>query len=391
MVYPPLLEQLLYWTAWIVLVLTVGVSLEFLRGNRSMKFLKALPPLARPEDASVVSIIIAARDEAENIREALTSVLELDYPAYEVCVVNDRSTDATGEILEAMRTEYPQLKVTHIDALPPGWLGKNHALYVGAKAAQGSLYLFMDADVHLEPTVLSRAVRYMRERQLNHLTVAPHILTHDRVLEMFLGAFTLFFGLYARPWRAVDPKSAAHIGVGAFNLMQANTYETIGTHKAIAMRPDDDMKLGKLVKHYGFRQEAVFSQDMVSVEWYASLKDLIAGLMKNAFAGQDYNLPKVIAGVVFTFLFNIWPFLALLMTQGVTQMIYAWVAVLLLALYADNARFHKLNPWYAPYFPIAAGIMIYIILRAAIKTLSEDGIDWRGTHYPLRELRANKV
>src|SRR5690606_11849311 len=145
---------------------------------------------------------------------------------------------------------------------------------------------------------LSRAVQYLQETRLNHLTIAPLLQLPGLMLNAFLGMFTILFAMYAKPWNARKAETSDVIGVGAFNLIRTATSNTIGTHQAIALRPDDDMTLGKLVKKHGFRQDVVFGQSMVRVKWYASLGDMIEGLMKNAFSGVEYRLSSMIFGVL---------------------------------------------------------------------------------------------
>jgi len=104
--------------------------------------------------------------------------------------------------------------------------------------------------------------------------------------------------MYARPWKIRDPKSGAHAGIGAFNLVRASSYRAMGGHVAIAMRPDDDMKLAKLVKLRGCRSDFVFGKGMLFVEWYATWRELAAGMEKNMFAGIGYNVAAVVAASV---------------------------------------------------------------------------------------------
>src|SRR6266446_10263487 len=152
----------------------------------------------------------------------------------------------------------------------------------------------MRLHVVFEPTTLRRAMTVMEQDEPDHLTAIPDTKVPGVALNAFVAAFGVFFFLYARPWKARDAHSRHHIGVGAFNLIRADAYRTIGTHRAIAMRPDDDMKLGKLVKKSGFRQDVVYGRGFITVEWYASLRELIDGLMKNAFAGVNYSLAAVV-------------------------------------------------------------------------------------------------
>src|SRR5690606_31145145 len=146
------------------------------------------------------------------------------YPDFEIVAVDDRSTDATGAILDRLAAEDPRLRVVHIAELPPGWLGKNHALWLGARESTGQWLLFTDADVVLEPTALGRAVEFARTRGLDHLTVAPQLVLPSLAVQAFVGTFLTLFSLFARPWRCRDPRSRAHLGIGAFNLLRREAY-----------------------------------------------------------------------------------------------------------------------------------------------------------------------
>lgn len=381
--------QLLYLLALATLLVHLATAVRILRGNRSIRFLRELPlptgPLPR------VSIVIPARNEERNLEEALRSILALDYDDLEIDVVDDRSTDRTGEILDRMAAADPRLRVVHVRELPPGWLGKNHALWLGAEKATGEFLLFTDADVVMDPTTLRRAVGAMTADGIDHLTASPSIERTSVLFEMFIGAFALFFALFTKPWKVKDPKSSAHVGIGAFNLVRASAYHAAGGHRAIAMRPDDDLKLGKLLKRNGCRQEFVFGQGMLRVEWYASVRELIRGLMKNAFAGVDYRIWPVVYATLFQLGFLVWPFLALLLTAGITRWLNLASVLVLVSLCWINAPLAGVRRWHGVGFPLATLLFLYIVWRATILTLWNDGIDWRGTHYSLAELKANKV
>ncbi|MBI3092576.1 MAG: glycosyltransferase [Candidatus Tectomicrobia bacterium] len=341
--------------------------------------------------APTVSVIIAARNEARNLRQALLSVLAQEYDAYEVLAVDDRSTDRTGAILDELARRQERLRVLHVSELPPGWLGKNHALHQGALHSRGELLLFTDADVVMEPTVLRRATRFLLRERLDHLTVFPRLTMPGVLLNWLAAAFGVFFISYTKPWKARDAASRCHLGIGAFNLLRRGVYDAIGTHRAIAMRPDDDVKLGKLVKKSGFRQEVLLGQGMLAVEWYTSLREMIDGLMKNAFAGIDYRLSVVIASTLALLLVDVWPFAALAATDGLTRLLNGLILLSLVLLCWDNARFYGMRPWYGLGFPLAALVFLYILWRSAIVTLRNHGITWRDTWYPLDELKMNKV
>jgi cellulose synthase/poly-beta-1,6-N-acetylglucosamine synthase-like glycosyltransferase len=371
------------------LLLHVVTAIRILRGNRSIRFLKDLPPVVGPLPR--VSILIPARNEERNLEEALRSVLALDYENLEIDVVDDRSSDRTGEILDRMAAAEPRLRVVHVRELPPGWLGKNHALWLGAERATGDFLLFTDADVVLAPAVLRRAVGAMMASGIDHLTASPEIARPSVLFELFIGAFSLFFALFTRPWKAKDPRSPHFVGIGAFNLVRASAYRAVGGHRTIAMRPDDDLKLGKLLKTRGFRQEFVFGQGALRVEWYTSVRELIQGLMKNAFSGVDYRVRVVAVATAMQLAFFVWPFLAIFLIPGATRWLNLASVLTLVGLCWINAPLAGVRRWHGVGFPVATLLFLYILWRATLLTLWRDGIDWRGTHYPLAELRANKV
>jgi glycosyltransferase involved in cell wall biosynthesis len=365
------------------------IFLDFSMGSRH---LRSLADLTTPSDPHPkVSIVVAARDEARHVERAALSLLALDYPHVEVIIVDDRSTDGTSAILDRLASRHPNLKVKHLTELPGGWLGKNHALFAGANEASGELLLFTDADVVFEPTVLGRAVALMEHDKLDHLAAIPLVRVPGFALNAFVAAFGVFFSVYARPWKARDPRSASHIGIGAFNLLRSSVYQAIGGHRAIAMRPDDDMKLGKLVKKAGFRQDVAAARELLVVEWYATLGGLVDGLMKNSFAGVNYSLLAVAGSTGGLLLTNFWPFIAIFLTSGPALVLNGLSVLLLLMTFWTSARGMGTRLRYALVYPASVLLLIYIMWRSALIAVVSGHVVWRGTAYPLSALRANRV
>jgi len=373
------------------LLLLIGGYIDVTRGNRSIAQLGNESPLPKNVRVPMVSIIAAARNEERHIEQALKSLLKLDYPALELVIVNDRSEDRTAEILARLSDQDQRLKIVQVETLPDGWLGKNHALSAGSREAQGELLLFTDADIYMEPGLLKKAVHLLLERNLDHLVASPRLIMPGVFLQMVGLAFMMIFAMFSRPWKACDPSSHFHIGIGAFNLVRATAYHAVGGHHPIRLRPDDDLKLGKLMKMNGFRQDIAAAPELMHVEWYASVREMIVGLEKNAFAGCDYRLWMAGGGIVMLLVFGIWPFLALLMTQGLAWWFYLATVLIILAMQIDCARANRLPGWYAIGWPLAAGLFTWIIARTAWLNLSHGGITWRGTFYPLEELKKNRI
>ncbi len=382
-------------TWWIVLasgnlVLVLAAYLQWLWGSRCIAKVAEQPwELAGPWPS--VSIIVAARNEQRHIAAALEALLQLDYDPYEVVVVNDRSTDRTGEILEALAAQHERLTVVQVDSLPAGWLGKNHALFCGAQRTQSDYLLFTDADVFLERTILRRAMGYVRRFQVDHLTISPDCEMPSILLQAFVVLFVNMFFSYTRPWKVSDPKSSAFVGIGAFNLVRREVYEAVGTHRTIAMRPDDDLKLGKIIKGSGFRQHILGGYGMLRVPWYGSLRELVHGLEKNAFSGVDYRVWLVVLATAALLTLDVWPFLAVWLLEGLPRYLYLGTIAVIWLHALQTARQMRQSLWSAFLFPVAVLLMIFIQWRAMILTYWNNGIRWRDTHYPLSELKANKV
>jgi hypothetical protein len=195
-----------------------------------------------------------------------------------------------------------------------------------------------------------------------------------------------------RPWKARDPESAGHVGIGAFNLVRADVYRAVGGHEPIAMRPDDDLKLGKLIKKNGYRQDLVNGAELIDVPWYGSVGELARGLEKNAFAGFDYRVTAVVGLTAMVLAFDVWPFLAVwLPLWPATRLMCLAVTLLLLRLAWIGAEAIGARRLTSLGFPAAVAMFTVIQWRAMILALINNGIRWRDTHYPLAELKANKL
>ena len=383
------MDTFLFLLALITFIFFVAFGIELALGNRTIKFLKDCPRLVSINPPKV-SVIIPACNEEREIAKALQSILQQNYENLEIIVLNDRSTDLTKIILEQMAEQYPALRVIHITELPGRWLGKNHALYFGARQATGQLLLFTDADVMMKPDAISKAVNYLLNQRLDHLTCMPDLTVSGFALCAFIAAFGFFFSLYARPWRVKRP-NRWHVGIGAFQLLRTDFYRSFNGHIPIAMRPDDDMKLGKLIKQNHGQQEMVWGEGLISVTWYHSLKELIAGLMKNAFAGLEYKFRFVILSSLALFVLSVFPFIAIFITSGKTFWLNLATILAIIIIFFDSARFLNLGRWYGFSFPLSTLLFIYIIWKSALTALIRGGIEWRGTRYSLKELRQNKL
>lgn len=342
------------------------------------------------ENLPLVSVIIPVRNEAAALPATLQRVMAQNYPRLDVLVIDDRSEDDTPAILAQMQLRWPALRVQRIDALPDGWLGKSNAMQTGADAARGDFLLFIDGDVRLEETTISRAVNFCLERQADHLTLlfkncSPGWLLNSLILEMGIGMLLLF-----RPWAVSDPGSHAFIGIGAFNLVRRDVYRAIEGHRSFRMHPIDDLMLGKAIKSNGYRQFCLRGHDFLAVPWYQSVGEMARGLSKNMFSLVHYNFLPAAAFVISVFLLNTVPLVGLFLTGTWLQLLSAIAIGLRLFVFGRGLVMLRLPLYYVPTALITPYLSSSLLAYAVITTIRQGGIYWRGTYYPLSELRKSQ-
>jgi glycosyltransferase involved in cell wall biosynthesis len=373
----------------LTLLIAVSIGILVARGNRRILFIKNLPLPEGPLPS--LSVVIAARNEEADIERALGTLLAQDYPGLELVVADDRSEDSTGAILDRMAATDSRLNILHLKDLPSGWLGKNHALQLGAETATGDFLLFTDADVRFEPGTLRRAGGFAVERGLDFLSVSPLIEAKNVLLKAFMGIFTFLFTVMFRPWKARDPGSKRFVGIGAFNMVRREFYLRHRGHGPIRMRPDDDLQLGRFSKLRGARQEMLFGRGALAVRWYPDLPSLVRGLEKNAFTVYDYSFLSALLSVPLAVVANLLPFVGALLPLGPARWVFLTAALCMVLSCADAARFHGLARWCGLLYPVLTLFFGFVVFRAVFLTAARGGITWRGTFYPIGALRANKV
>lgn len=354
---------------------------------------------ATPAGNPRVTIVVPARNEEASIRQALSQLLALDYDNYEVIAVDDRSTDGTGEIMDDLATwgdgpprpSNASLRVVHINELPPRWMGKAHAMWSAAKESTADWILFTDADVMFRPDCLRRAIAYTEAERADHLVIFPRTIMKHPGEKMMLAFFQLMFVFGHRPWKVADPKAKDHIGVGAFNLVRRHVYEAIGTYEALRFEVVDDMKLGKVIKNANFRQRNVLGEDLLELHWAQGALGVVRNLTKNFFAVMSFQAWRAIGFCLAAAFINIMPFAGIFLAHGWARLSYAIALACLSVLYFGMSLFSDVRPWYLLLHPVATLLFIYTMLRSMFFALRNRGVEWRGTMYPLDELRRGLV
>jgi glycosyltransferase involved in cell wall biosynthesis len=374
-------------------------------GLAHLPWLRDFAP-AKDADCPRISLIFAARDEEEKLPAALATLATIDYPHLEIIGVDDRSRDATGRILDefgltGLKTGHynaashaaddGRFRVVHVRELPGGWLGKPHALQKAYESSTGEWLLFTDADVRFASDALRRAMAVVRSKKLDHLTLFGDVEMVGFWETVLITFFGLAFHIASDPYRVSNPHSRAYVGIGAFQLISRSAYEACGTHRRLAMEVVDDMKLGKLVKLAGLRSSVGVAQEAVVVRWHAGIGNLIRGVTKNFFAALGYNLPFVVAAICGMLLTNVAPFVGVIFGHGWVRIFSGVAVVIAIGFHVGVDIAMRVSPFYALTHPLGAVLFSYMLARSTAVTLWHGGVTWRGTFYPLEELRRGVV
>jgi hypothetical protein len=333
---------------------------------------RAVPVLLRdrspsPERWPRVSLIVPARNEVETLGPAMRSRLAEGYPALEVVLVDDRSTDGTSALVDAIAAEDPRVRALHLISLPPGWLGKLHAMSEGLRLATGEWLLFSDADVHLAPGTLTRAVSYAEARQLDHLSILPQLLPATWLVDAALASFSRTGLVMGRVWLISDPRSKVGGSVGAFGLVRRSALDRSPGIQHLKLEIADDLALGQMLKESGSRSAVANGRGLVLIHWYRSLAELARGTEKGA-ALFDHRLLPALCWTGALGALELGPFVAALLAPFPAARWLGLVgASLLLGRTLRMCRFAGQRTFSALLSPLGVVVNVVLLLRRAAR------------------------
>jgi Glycosyl transferase family 2 len=375
--------------------LFVGLTLATLWHQRWAQRLPALEALPTPTEPDGLptgtvrcSVIVAARDEAARLETTVRHLLAQRHVALEVIVVDDRSTDATGDILRRLASEDTRVRATRVEHLPDGWLGKCHACHVGASVATGDWLLFTDADCWLKPDVIARALRVAARDAADHITLTPGVAAETLGAQ----AWHLVFLASLADWMSGvnRDRAGAHLGIGAFNLLRASAYRACGGYEALRLTIVDDIKLGLLLHRAGTRTRAFLGGADVECHWGTTVPRMFRIMEKNYFAAVDFRVAPVVAGAILcTLIIGICILgLSTRTAAGITAGLAPWSLVLPAAVFARRLGW---SPASAAITPLFYPVLVLAVVNSAVVTLRQGGVRWRDTFYSLDTLRRGNV
>lgn len=240
--------------AGVAVIAGLAIKTVGLRADRELQ------KLERPRDLDrypLVSVIVPVRNEERNVAPLLTSLLELDYPRYEILLVDDASTDSTVEIIDALREGHDRVRLIDTatvarDERSEFKSGKAWVLAQAAREAEGEWLLFVDADTRHRPDTLWRAMSFVRRHDLPAFSASGIYINPGFWGEIFEAALyiAVFFSI---PLRRVHDRRDREVGWmnGQFILLSRDAYEEVGGHGALRRCAQDDLAMGRLLKERG--------------------------------------------------------------------------------------------------------------------------------------------
>lgn len=370
----------------VVVLLESVVLFVHLGALRRLSRLSAPEPAAWPR----VSVVVAARDEARDVGAAVASRLADDYPELELILVDDRSSDGTGQrALEAAGGD-ERFSLVRVDELPDGWLGKVYALHQGASRATGDWLLFSDGDVTVRPGTLRRAVAHCLAEKLDMLALVPAFNSGSLVVDAIWTVFLRGMLVLIDPRKVRSPRSRVAMGSGGFNLVRRSALERTAGLEDLRLETGDDVGLALMVKRAGGQVELLDGSDQVSVPMYRSVGEFLRGIEKNGSTTATIPLPVFVGALalLWAVVFSPIPALALgpawlrLLGAGALA---AYTAGEVAALWRNCRRWLPALLW-----PLGALLMSHGLVRATWLAKRNRGVRWRGTFYSLEQLSAGR-
>lgn len=388
---------------WLYLVLGPATWMLFafvvIKGRARMRILvRPAPPV--PSPAPSVSILVPAKDEAKQIERCVASVLRQDYPNFNVIAINDRSTDNTGAVLDALAAKDSRLSVVHIKegSLPPGWGGKSFALHTGLQQAAGQWLLFVDADVQLEPDVLSATIGWATKREFDLISILPTFVSgtlSEGVLQPLAGAATSAMFVIALTNNNQWPKSA--FANGQYLCVRRDAYEAVGGHEAIRGTLSEDVALARNLKIAGYRPRLGWGDSWATVRMYEGFGSIFRGWSRNFYVGSLGKPWRILGLIAFIFLCCFTAYLAA--AWGIYRNIHpvssiagwGWIAsasmhwILMTTVVAVIYHWSREAKWYALLFPIGCAALVAISIKS-LQICMTGKVVWRGTQYSADQL-----
>jgi hopene-associated glycosyltransferase HpnB len=378
---------------WFVFVVWIAAGLFAFWNITNVAILRPDSSSGSPAELPRVSILLAARNEQETLPATLDSLVKLDYPDFEIILVDDDSDDRTGAIADEWAQRDGKLRVIHNHQLPPGWRGKVHAMSLAAAAATGEWILSTDADVVFHPSLLRQAVELALRKNVQFLSLTPELEMQSWAEKVVLPAFGfLLFMLF--PLRMVNhPRRSRAMAAGAFLLMRHNDLAALGGYARLRDTLIEDLRMAELFKRNGRRTYLGVTRGVFYTRMYENWREVFEGLARSAWEGAGCSLWKVLAGVAAGNVLAVLPWVSLAalwlahlfsgtpLAHDPSFIAAAAASAASTVIYCPVVVFAGLSPLYTFTLPIASLFYSTVSVVSAFRSLTGPGLRWKGRSY----------
>ena len=341
-------------------------------------------------DAPLVSVLVPARNEEHRVlADCIHSILDQDYGRLEIIAVNDRSTDATGVILESLARADARLRVIEGEEPPAGWLGKAYAMHQAFNHARGEWILATDADMIFDKTALRTAVANTIEQKADAMTLIPYFEASSFWERVMIPTWAWVLLMFTVTYRVNNPKSQGAVGIGGFFLMRRGTLEHAGGYEALKDEVLEDVRLAEMIKRSGGRLLTEHAPSLLSTRMYRNFDEMWECCTKNWFSGMKFSLPFAMWGVFSIYLIAVVPPLIALasaigIATGVSTELWrlfipaalSWlIQVLVLVIVSIRSEVY---PAYALTAPLGLGVLYAMLFDSSIRITIGKGVSWKG-------------
>jgi chlorobactene glucosyltransferase len=367
-----------------------------------LKSYKFSPRLKRSDEPLIkfpkVSVILPARNEERYIAVCLDSLLNQDYPNFEIVAINDSSWDETGNIILRYSRKYDKVIAVDPGPKPDVWVGKSWACYQGYRKASGELLLFTDADTKHSSSLMTLAVQNLLEQNLDAITAVPRLLCIETWTKITLPMLSTFLHTRFSALRVNDPKTKVGYFFGSFFVISRTAYEKVGTHESVKQELVEDGALGGKVKDAKFRLKMVRGEEMLTAIWARDLNSLWQGLRRLMIPLYTQHKIKttLMISAVFFMLFE--PFILLPYSLLVIHLadnahlvgymlLYVNILTVLLIVISNVVHSRQLHqsPFYALASPVAAGVISLSFISSIFDAKKTGAVIWRDRQYTVTE------
>jgi len=377
------------WTLITLFVLSSRFKAPFLRHMKDSK----------PRSTPLISILVPAKDEEANIEMCLKSLTAQDYPNFEIIVIDDRSTDRTGEICRKFAAIDKRIKILQISELPAGWTGKNHAIHEGVKHAKGAYLLFIDADTSHDPCCVSAAMALSEKEGLDALSVEPYFAWSNFFQELTFSIFTLVTACIFPIFLVNKRGSKTTLSNGQFILIKRKVYDSIGGHKAIAGRILEDLALAENVKKKGYHYNLAVGTGLITVKMYKDMASFWQGWSRILFLALKGNMSFALMLYLISIVISLFPFMiviyiAITAAMGLPPINLISILGLItvgLIIFANSFinSFFRISPFYSLLHPIAVISGMAVMGNSIMMATRKRQLEWKGTTYRISSYKTD--